>query len=157
MDAKKTPVVPSRFCHIVLKSTDRDRRQKWYEDVLGITTSSPVYDSFDDLVNAYEARKAKGIKPFWCVNHGMSISMYYADPDGNQVECHVDTMTNDEVNAFMATPEFSQNPIGVDFDPEEFVRRVRSNLPASELAPWRVMTRGVGDTPTPESVGRAKM
>ena len=29
--------------------------------------------------------KAKAIHPYWCVHHGITVSMYYADPDGNQM------------------------------------------------------------------------
>ncbi|KAJ3334557.1 hypothetical protein HDU93_007758 [Gonapodya sp. JEL0774] len=186
---KQSLVAPTRFCHLVLTSTNRDRLQKWYEDALGmrvqfrsdgitfmtydsehhriaIAQVPPVfkrpaplqtglahfafaYDTFEQLADAYEARKAKGILPYWCVNHGMTISMYYADPDGNQVECQVDLLENDEANAFMASPEFSDNPIGVDYDPEDFVRRVRAKLPPSELAPRRPMKRTIHDIPTP--------
>ncbi|GAM38349.1 hypothetical protein TCE0_033r09005, partial [Talaromyces pinophilus] len=31
-----------------------------------------------------------------------------------------------EAIEFMNGPKFEENPIGVDYDPEEFVRRVRS-------------------------------
>ncbi|KXS09162.1 Glyoxalase/Bleomycin resistance protein/Dihydroxybiphenyl dioxygenase [Gonapodya prolifera JEL478] len=188
-DEKKPLAAPDRFCHIVLKSTNRDRLQKWYEDALGMRVQHKssgltfmtyddehhriaiaqvprifkrpselqtglahfafAHNTFEDLADAYEARKAKGIKPFWCVNHGMTISMYYADPDGNEVECQVDLLENEEANAFMAGPDFSQNPIGVDFEPEEFVRRVRAKLPTSELAPRRPMKRGIEDVPSP--------
>jgi hypothetical protein len=36
------------------------------------------------------------------VHHGIEVSMYYADPDVNQMECHVDGYaTNEEANACM--------------------------------------------------------
>ncbi|KAI0115269.1 Glyoxalase/Bleomycin resistance protein/Dihydroxybiphenyl dioxygenase [Daldinia grandis] len=79
-----------------------------------------------DLAVSYEEKKAAGIVPVWAVNHGMSTSMYYADPDGNQLEFQVDNYdTVAEAVAFMASPEFAENPVGVDFDPEVFVGRVR--------------------------------
>lgn len=57
-------------------------------------------------------------------NHGPTTSMYYRDPDGNQIETQVDNMGNDECTAMMASAEFEKNPIGVDFDPEDLCRRV---------------------------------
>lgn len=52
--------------------------------------------------------------------------MYYRDPDGNEVELQVDNFdTADEAIEFMNSPKFEQNPIGVDYDPEVFVKRVR--------------------------------
>ncbi len=43
-----------------------------------------------ELLEAYDDHRARGIAPYWCVNHGMSASLYYADPDGNQLEFSVD-------------------------------------------------------------------
>jgi len=34
--------------------------------------------------------KANSIEPNWCVYHGLTISMCYADPDGNQMEFQLD-------------------------------------------------------------------
>lgn len=63
----------------------------------------------------------------WCVNHGPTTSFYYKDPDGNKIEAQVDNFdTVEEAAAFFYTPEFAENPIGVDFDPEELIRRLRT-------------------------------
>ena len=52
--------------------------------------------------------------------------MYYTDPDGNQLETQVDNFaTVQEATDYMGSKEFEQNPIGVDFDPEDLVRRVK--------------------------------
>jgi catechol-2,3-dioxygenase len=88
-----------------------------------------AYDSLADLALAYKQRKAKGFVPAWCVNHGPATSMYYTDPDGNHVECQVDNFESaDDALEFMKGPEFEQNPIGVDFDPEAFVSKVESGF-----------------------------
>jgi catechol-2,3-dioxygenase len=84
------------------------------------------FDTLKDLALSYQQRKAHGITPYWCVNHGPATSIYYKDPDGNKIETQVDNLTNDEATAFMMSEEFAINPFGVDFDPEEFVRRVES-------------------------------
>jgi hypothetical protein len=50
--------------------------------------------------------------------------MYYADPDGNQMEFQTECFdSGDDANAFMAGPGFAQNPIGVEFDPDEILAR----------------------------------
>ena len=60
------------------------------------------------------------------------MSMYYADPDGNQMELQVDAFANsDEANAFMNGPGFAANPIGVEYDPEEMLAKIRSGTPGS--------------------------
>ncbi|KAK7977185.1 hypothetical protein PG988_004675 [Apiospora saccharicola] len=86
------------------------------------------FPTLADLADAYEYRRDRGgLRPYWCVNHGPTTSMYYTDPDGNHVEFQVDNFdTAAEATAYMAGPAFAENPIGVEFDADEFVRRVRS-------------------------------
>ena len=91
-------------------------------------------DTLADLADSYEQKKALGILPHWPVNHGMSTSMYYFDPDRNEFELQVDNFaTVEETHAFMRTEEFRGNPIGVDFVPEKFVGRVRSGEDEAEI------------------------
>ncbi len=84
------------------------------------------YATLKDLTFSYRQRKAHGILPYWCVNHGPATSFYYKDPDGNKIEIQVDNMNSDEATAFMMSKSFSKNPIGVEFDPEELVRRLEA-------------------------------
>jgi catechol-2,3-dioxygenase len=50
----------------------------------GLEHISFTWDSLADLVTAYKVRKDKqGVEPVWCVNHGLTTSLYYKDPDGN--------------------------------------------------------------------------
>jgi catechol-2,3-dioxygenase len=89
--------------------------------------------SLTELAVSYEQKKARGILPHWPVNHGMSTSMYYFDPDKNEFEMQVDNFdTAEEAHAFMRTEEYGQNPIGADFVPEDFVKRVRSGKETEE-------------------------
>ena len=51
------------------------------------------------------------------------MSIYYEDPDGNQIETQVDSFEDpEEATKFMVSKEFAENPIGAGFDPEEYVR-----------------------------------
>lgn len=97
------------------------------EGTVGLAHIAFGFDTLSDLATSYEQKKAKGIMPHWSVNHGMSTSMYYTDPDGNDLETQVDNYdTPDEAMEFMTGSKFAENPIGVNYDPEEFVKRVRS-------------------------------
>ncbi|KAI1774505.1 Glyoxalase/Bleomycin resistance protein/Dihydroxybiphenyl dioxygenase [Hypoxylon cercidicola] len=92
------------------------------------------FDSLGDLVTSYRQRKARGILPLWCVNHGPTTSMYYQDPDGNQVEMQVSSFdTAEEATACMMSPDVAQNPWGVDFDPDELMRRLESGEPEADI------------------------
>lgn len=109
-------------------STPNDRKAAGLEHI------AFTYDSLEDLLVAYKQRKAIGMEPIWCTNHGVTLSMYYQDPDGNQLETQVDVFdTVEETNAFMDSEEFAENPIGVDFDPEEIIRRFKSGEPAASI------------------------
>src|SRR5688572_7101786 len=84
--------------------------------------------SFGDLIATYERLKAVGIMPFLPLNHKFTTSLYYNDPDGNQVELSVDNFPKDECNAFITSDrmdEISRPPFGFTFDPEELARRYR--------------------------------
>ena len=83
-----------------------------------------TYETLGGLLQNYERLKGHDVRPVWCVNHGPTTSMYYSDPDGNQVEFQVDNCdTVEEAGEFFFTPEFSANPLGVDFDPEDLLAR----------------------------------
>ena len=56
----------------------------------GMHHSAFEYASFEDLNESYLRLKDSGITPALCLDHGMTLSYYYADPDGNNVELQVD-------------------------------------------------------------------
>jgi catechol-2,3-dioxygenase len=93
-----------------------------------------TFDSLKSLLVAYRQRKRKGIVPVWCVNHGPTMSMYYRDTDGNTIETQADVFDNaEDANDFMKTEEFAINPLGVDFDPEELIEKLKKGEPEKEL------------------------
>ncbi|KAK2601231.1 hypothetical protein N8I77_010695 [Diaporthe amygdali] len=100
----------------------------------GLAHVSFAYETLDELLTAYVQRRKLGIKPSWCVNHGPTTSIYYADPDGNEVETQVDNFdTAQEATEFMNSAEFVENPMGVDFVPEELIRRLEDGESVTEL------------------------
>jgi catechol-2,3-dioxygenase len=103
-------------------------------NLIGVDHIAYTYDSLDGLLQHYAELKDAGIEPYWCVHHGVSVSIYYTDPDGNQMEFQVDTLeTPAELQAYITGPQFGVNPIGVEFDPAEWLARVRARTPASAL------------------------
>jgi len=77
------------------------------------------YDSFDDLMTSFDRLRKAGIEPAFCLDHGMTISLYYKDPEGNFVELQSDVFGDwTKSSNFMRTsPNFAANPIGTFFDP----------------------------------------
>jgi catechol-2,3-dioxygenase len=77
------------------------------------------YWSADDLMATYERLRNLGIKPAWALNHFITTSLYYTDPDGTDVELQLDNYaTPAESKAVFSSEEYLQNPIGRPFDPE---------------------------------------
>jgi hypothetical protein len=71
------------------------------------------------------------------VNHGGTISLYYADPDGNGVEGFCDVFaTPAECNEFLAGPSFQKNPFGVPFDPAEWLDRLNAGESVDTLVAY---------------------
>src|SRR5258706_14696423 len=104
------------------------------EGTSGLEHIAYAYATFGDLLATYERLKAAGIAPYWTINHGPTTSMYYRDPDSNQVELQVDNFpTVDELHAWFRSGAFAQNPIGVTFDADELVRKFKAGVPVETL------------------------
>ena len=63
---------------------------------IGVNHVAYTYASVADLLATYERLKAAGIHPYWPVHHGTTLSLYYADPDGNRMELQVDACSAEE-------------------------------------------------------------
>lgn len=96
------------------------------------------FASFSDLVTTYERLKEAGITPFLPLNHRFTTSLYYHDPDGNEVELSVDNFpTKGECDAFVKSEqmeEIGRPPFGYTFDPDELVRLYHRGVPEKMLA-----------------------
>lgn len=92
----------------------------------GVVHFAYAFETHEQLVNAYVRLRDQGIVPKSCINHGFTTSLYYLDPDGNEVELAVDNFdTKEAMNEWFATGAFDRNFVGVPFDPEELVKRHR--------------------------------
>ncbi len=123
-----------RFAFANLAVLQPDGAETDRRGAVGVDHVAYTYASLDALFENYAQLKEKKIRPYWCVHHGITVSMYYADPDGNQMEFQVDCYrSNEDANAFMHGPHFSANPIGVEYDPEDWLARLRAGTPASDF------------------------
>jgi catechol-2,3-dioxygenase len=102
----------------------------------GLEHFAYTYACIDDLFGQYERMKARGVSPFWTINHGMTLSAYYRDPDGNQVETQVDTMDLAAAEAIITSAVFAANPIGIDVDFEDLVARRRAGESTESLTAY---------------------
>ncbi len=104
------------------------------QGLVGVDHVAYTYASLEDLLENYQQLKEKGIAPYWCVHHGITISMYYADPDGNQMEFQVDVFdSSEEANNYMCGSIIAANPIGVEYDPEDWLAEIRAGISVSDL------------------------
>jgi catechol-2,3-dioxygenase len=102
----------------------------------GLNHVAFTFGSLDDLSENYLRLKELGICPHRCVNHGVTTSMYYHDPDNNQVELLIDNFAVDvEGKAYMRGRSINdKNPVGVVYEPDELVAQVRAGLRIEGLA-----------------------
>lgn len=101
---------------------------------LGVNHVGYTFANAGQLLENYERLKQIGIKPYWTVHHGVTLSMYYRDPDGNRMEFQVDCFANaDQAHAFMHSDAFTANPVGVDYDAEALLAEYRNGASESAL------------------------
>ncbi len=112
----------------------------------GMHHSAFEYGSFEELNASYLRLRELGIEPDLCIDHGMTLSYYYKDPDGNHVELQVDVFGDwGASREWMRTsPDFAANPIGVFVDPAKVAQAagageafgaIHSRAMAGELSP----------------------
>ncbi len=105
---------------------------------IGVDHVAFTYANLGDLFDSYSRLKEYGINPYWCIHHGITISMYYADPDGNQIEFQVDCFsTSEESNAYFKE-KWDANPVGVEFDAEKWLSQMRDGVPMSNFLERKV-------------------
>lgn len=95
------------------------------------------YDSFADLIDSYERLKGETILPAFALHHGLTISLYYRDPEGN----HVDLKNNDLDEGGKSgdwvrnSPDFKANPISTFFDAQKIAQAYAAGRNLSRCRP----------------------
>lgn len=111
-----------------------EHREPEQAGLVGLDHVAYTYERLADLFANYVYLRDLGITPYWCIHHGDTVSMYYADPDGNQMEFQVETFEAQRRTPPVATgvPR-KNNPIGVEYDPEAWLRALEAGTPEDEL------------------------
>jgi catechol 2,3-dioxygenase len=96
-------------------SDDRDKETR-----TGLHHTAFEYGRFEDLNSSYLRLKEAAIEPAFCIDHGMTFSYYYTDPDGNHIELQVDNFGDwsKSTEWMKSSQEFKANPIGQFVDPD---------------------------------------
>src|SRR4030095_9214199 len=107
-----------RFAFANLAAFNPDRAENGVRADIGVNHVAYTYANIGDLLDTYARLKEMGIAPYWPIHHGVTLSFYYRDPDGNRMEFQVDCCANaDEAHVFMHSDAFAANPIRVEIDP----------------------------------------
>src|SRR5215831_14991787 len=158
------PVIKPALHHVTFKTTRLDEMIAWYGTVLGGTinfkddhnawmTNDGANHRFaflsvpgleddpdkvkHDLMSSYARMRDEGIVPAFSLDHGITMSLYYKDPEGNFVELQSDNFGDwKRSTEWMRTSaDFRSNPIGTFFDPEKVYQAYASGQSFAELQP----------------------
>jgi catechol 2,3-dioxygenase-like lactoylglutathione lyase family enzyme len=111
----------------------------------GLEHLSFAYRDLGELLANYRRLKTLDIEPYWTINHGPTISMYYRDPDGNSIEFQYDIFSTAEgANRFIAE-NYVENFMGIIFDPEEMIDNYEAGMSLAEIV--KRPTLPAGKTP----------
>lgn len=98
--------------------------------LVGVDHIAYTFANVTELFSTYERLRSQGIIPYWCIHHGNTVSMYYADPDDNQMEFQVETSAAQQQAGLNAEERSKINgSIGVEFDPDYWLDRLNTGLP----------------------------
>jgi catechol-2,3-dioxygenase len=98
--------------------------------------------SVRDLLGNYQRLKTAGIVPFMTIHHGGTLSAYYLDPDGLQVETFIDTQIADLSIEEMSTDRFKANPLGIPVDFDGLTKRFEAGESIASLLEPPVLKEG---------------
>ena len=93
------------------------------------------YEDLAGLGQTYVRLEEAGIFPHAFLDHGLTTSLYYVDPDGNSVELQVDNFADWAASShFMReSPAYAANPIGVNVDPVRYFGAWKDGATHAEL------------------------
>lgn len=117
------------------------------DHMAGVHHIAYSYQTIGELLGTYERLKGLDLLPVWTINHGPTTSLYYRDPEGNDVELQVDNFVDAaDAAAVFKTDTFANNPIGVEFNADELVAMWHAGASDEQLC-------ALGTAATGESLG----
>lgn len=101
----------------------------------GMHHSAFEFESFPELNASYLRLRERGITPDICIDHGMTFSYYYRDPDGNHVELQSDNFGDWAASKewMRSSEDFHANPIGHFVDPDKVAAAAAAGEPFAEI------------------------
>ena len=101
----------------------------------GMHHSAFEFATFEELNGTYLRLRGRGITPEICLDHGMTLSYYYRDPDGNHVELQCDNFGDWAASKewMRSSEEFHANPIGHFVDAEKVAEAAGRDVPFAEI------------------------
>ena len=90
------------------------------------------YPSLPDCIATYERLKEARITPRVSIHHGLTMSLYYRDPDDNGVEFAIDNLEKSQWHTRMRD-KLGENPIGLPLDPDDLARKYHAGVPEAEI------------------------
>lgn len=139
-----------RFAFVNMAQLHPDGDETDADFKIGVNHVRYTYSTVGELLETYDRLKTLEITPYWQIHHGVTLSVYYQDPDGNRMEFQVDCCANaEEANAFMNSEVFAANPVGVEVSFGSLLAQYRDGV-----APETLMIRPDGpQSPIPSAHG----
>ncbi|KAK5098093.1 hypothetical protein LTR70_004337 [Exophiala xenobiotica] len=112
----------------ILMTPDTEAKEPG-RDIAGLEHVSFTFANLTAMARVYQHLKELGYEPYWAVNHGMTSSMYYRDPERNKCELQVENFdTPEEADVFVRGPLFKMNPVGTDIDPPTWAGHILAKM-----------------------------
>jgi len=121
-----------RFTFVNLGSA-RDGHETRPAMATGFNHLGYAWRNLEELMDTYTRLKSRGVAPTKSIRHGMTLSLYYRDPDGNGLEFQVDLMHAKGSNEFMSGLALADNPVGEPFVAEAVAERVAQGKTVNDL------------------------
>ncbi|WP_343052898.1 VOC family protein [Sphingobium boeckii] len=124
----------------------------------GVNHIAFTYANLGALLGTYKRLAVEGIYPRWPMNHGITVSLYYQDPDGNRLELQAERFGNvaDTHNYFEHNADFRANPFGAPFDPEKMLADYEDGVPDDDMLRFEPYAEGEGPMTIITSMGLGK-
>lgn len=101
---------------------------------VGLQHSAFTFPTLDVLLEKFSELRDAGITPVVPIQHGVTTSLYYRDPDGNTVELQIDNFAKpDDATAYMCGAEYATDPVGPSFDAQVMREALAGGATPDEL------------------------
>jgi len=90
------------------------------------------YPTLGEWIENYERIKAAGITPRASIHHGITMSLYYRDPDDNGIELSIDNVDKADWHDWMQH-KLGESLMGAPLDPDDLARKFHAGAAEAEL------------------------